>query len=193
MKSIKEIEIKSAVNNLRIIIKSKFAKFELSSLVVPFVFLVYCLFFISNASVTRDDIFWTELSRKIADLNYQSFFGEVVSTGFLRHSILTPILNLPVNIYHLSYFPVVLYVILFQAFALFVITYYSNKDSNKSESINNILIISFVLFRPTFLLGNVFKVWQLTYIIVTAIAILMAFKNNKQPLKRNASSAPAFI
>lgn len=135
MKSIKEIEIKSVANHLRIIIKNKFATFEPSALVVPFVFLVYCLLFISNASVTRDDIVWTELSRKIADLDYQSFFGEVVSTGFLRHSILTPILNLPVNIYHLSYYSIVLYVILFQAFALFVIIYYSNKD-NSNKRIN---------------------------------------------------------
>lgn len=152
---------------------------KLQIFLVPLVFLVYCLIFVSNAPIHRDDVIWTKVSREVALLEYSSPFGEIASTGYLRHSILTPIINIPINIFKSDYKSIVLYMIFVQALSIYLILFFSNKSSqpqSKNIAIENILIVAFILFRPTFLLGNVFKTWQSTYLIVTVIAIVMSFK-----------------
>lgn len=152
---------------------------KLQIFLVPLVFLIYCLSFLSNAPIHRDDVIWTKVSREVAKLEYSSPFGEIASTGHLRHSILTPIINIPINIFKSDYKSIVLYMVFVQMFSIYLILYFSNKNllpQSKNIAIENILIVAFILFRPTFLLGHVFKVWQLTYVIVTALAIVMSFK-----------------
>lgn len=147
------------------------------TLIVPLGFIIFSAIFISNAPIHRDDIIWTELSRKVAQLNYDSVYGEIVSTGHLKHSILSPIINMPVNIVESNYIDIVKYVLIVQTVALIFIIFYSiNNSKDESHYINTALIILFIFFRPTFLLGHVFKVWQLTYISVNTLAIVMAFK-----------------